>query len=109
MSRTIHRRSRRRDRQTGAKRNLTGDIVARRTFWHGCAHDDVIDLSRIDLRTLDGMLDDVAAHVGTVGIIKSAPIGFTDGGAGGGNDNGFAHGESPYAGLFSQECSVSAG
>ena len=34
-------------------------------------------------------------EIGTVGVVESAPIGFTDGGAGGGNDNSFTHGGSP--------------
>jgi hypothetical protein len=41
------------------------------------------------------MGDHMPAHIGTMGVIESAAIGFPDGGPCGGNDDGFSHCDSP--------------
>ena len=53
----------------------------------------VLDLGGIDLRALDGGLHHVAAQRRAVGHVEGAAPALGEAGAGGGDDDGFSHGE----------------
>src|SRR5438270_739640 len=63
----------------------------------GAAHDHVLYLGRIDLRTLHGSADDMSAQGRAVGHVEGASPGLCQTGAGGGDDDGVGHGALPDA------------
>ena len=83
-------------RQAGAHRALARRVAAGRALLQGRAHDDIVDLRGIDPGTLDRVTDGVAAELLALGVVEGAAIGLADRRAGGGNDNGFAHGGAPW-------------
>ena len=78
------------DRRAGAHRRDAGDVGAGRAFRHGAAQDHVLDLAQLDLGALGGVLDDVRAQVGAMGVVEDAAEGLADRRAGGGDDDGVA-------------------
>src|SRR5206468_78800 len=73
--------------------------AAGRALGQGAAHDHVLDLGGIDLRPLDGGLDDVAAEGAAVGQVEGAAPGLGEAGAGGGDDGCVDHARSCEAKL----------
>ncbi|MNY31079.1 hypothetical protein D3C86_1652240 [compost metagenome] len=59
----------------------------------GRAHDDVLDLGRIDADARDRVLHGVGAERLRLGVVEGPAIGPADRGAGGGDDDGFTHRE----------------
>ena len=50
--------------------------------------------AEVELGALGGMLDDMRAHVGAMGVVEGAAERLSDRRAGGGNDDGICHGGS---------------
>ena len=67
------------------------DVAAGGAFGQAAAHDDVLDLVRIDPSALDRVLDRMAAKLRAMGVVEGAPVGLGDGRAGGRYDNGVVH------------------
>ena len=82
------------DRQSGADGSLARDVAAGRAFGIGTAQRHVLHVAGIDAGALDGVLNDVTAHVGAMREVENAANGSSDGGAGGGYDDGVDHGGS---------------
>ena len=85
-----------RDGTTRPDRREAADIHAGRAFGRAATHEHVLDLGRVDLRALDGVLDRMAGHGGAVGVVEAAAAGLGKAGAGGRHDDCFSgHGRSP--------------
>ena len=54
---------------------LAGDVAAGRAFGIGAAQHHVLDVAGIDAGALDGVADDVAAHVGAMREVEGAAHG----------------------------------
>src|SRR2546422_3994509 len=78
--------------QPRPQRRLPSDVLSGRAFGQRAAEDDVLDLTRLHARALDGGLDDVARHRGSVRVVEGAAVGLADAGARGGYDDGVCHG-----------------
>jgi hypothetical protein len=79
---------------TGAPARIARDachVRARRAFRRAAAHDHVLDFAQVDLGALGGVLDDMGAHVGAVGVVEDAPECLADRRAGSRDDNGISH------------------
>ena len=76
-------------RKARAKRGGAADGGLHALLQRG-AHDDVVDLGRIDLRALDRGPDRVCGERRRRRRVERAAIGLADAGAGGGNDHGVA-------------------
>ena len=85
-----------RDRQPGADRRLAGDVVAGRALLQCGAEHHILDFGRVDPGAPHRLGDDVAGQGLRLGVVESAAIGLADRGAGGRDDDGFAHGSSPW-------------
>ena len=84
--------------QAGGQRYLTGDVGRGGALLQGRAHDHVLDFGRIDARALDRMAHRMGAQLLRLGVVEGAAIGPADGGAGGGDDDGFAGHGTPLNG-----------
>ncbi|MNT13687.1 hypothetical protein D3C72_1486670 [compost metagenome] len=73
--------------------HLTRHIGPGRALLQGRAHDDVLDLGRIDASARDGVLHGMSAELLRLGVVEGPAIGPTNRGAGGGDDDGFTHRE----------------
>ena len=78
-------------RQPGAQRALPGDVAAGRALLQGRAHDHVVDLAAGDAGAAERGRDRVAAERLRRRVVEGAAIGLADRGAGGRDDDGFAH------------------
>ena len=78
-------------RQAGAQRALPRDVAAGRALLQGRAHDHVVDLAAGDAGAAERGRDRVAAERLRRRVVEGAAIGLADRGAGGGDDDGFAH------------------
>ena len=81
--------------QARADRGLATDIAAGRALLDGSADDHVFDQAWLDAGAFDGVLDGVAGKLLGLGVVEGAAEGFADWRAGGGDDDGFAHGILP--------------
>ena len=88
----IHRHAGNADRASGAQRDLPGDVRSGRAFRKRAAHHNVVDFGRIEVRPLERVTNDVAAHRRPVRHVESAAPGLGKPRAGGGHDDGVAHG-----------------
>ena len=70
-------------RQPGADGALAGDVAAGGALGIGRAHHHVLDIARLDAGALDGVGDDVPAHVGAMGQVEGTAYGLADRCAGG--------------------------
>ena len=77
--------------QPARMRDLPRDVAAGRAFRVGAAHDDVLDLARIEPRALDRVPQRVAAHRGAVGDVERALPALAERRARGGDDDGIRH------------------
>jgi hypothetical protein len=89
----VDRRARRRHRQSRAQRGLARDVLTRRALRQRAAHDDVLDLARLESRALDGVRDDVAAHARAVRVVERSAVRAADRCAGSRDDDGVCHGD----------------
>ena len=78
-------------RHASTQSGLTSDVPAGRAFGVGAAHEHVIDLSGVDARALDRVLNGVAAERRAVGHVESALPALGQGGAGGTYDYCISH------------------
>jgi hypothetical protein len=78
-------------RHASTQRGLTGNVEALRALLQRGAHDNVIDLGRIDAGALDGVGDGMAAQRLALRVVEGTPVGAADGGAGGGDDDSATH------------------
>ena len=81
----------RRHRTAGLDGREPRDVEAGGAFRIGAAHEDVLDLGRIDAGLADGVLDGVARHDRAVRHVESAACGLRQSGPRGGNDHRFTH------------------
>ena len=81
-----------RKRQAGADRDLAADVAAGRAFGIAGAHDDVLEHLGVHARALDGGLDGERRQRGAGRDVEFAAVRLGQRRAGGGNDDGFAHG-----------------
>jgi len=79
-------------RKARPQRGLSGDVRSLRALLEGGAHDDVIDLGRVDAGPLHRLGDGMSRQRLRLRIIERPPIGSADRRAGGGDDDGAAHG-----------------
>jgi hypothetical protein len=79
------------DWQTGADRALARDVHRRGALLHGTSHDDVLNLTRLDLRASDCLPDHLPGHCRTFGVVQRAAIGLSDWRASGRNNYGLGH------------------
>ena len=77
------------DRQAGVDMGLAGRVLALAGGQH-LAEDRLTHLTLFDAGALHGVLDGVATQGLGLGVVESAPVGFTYGGTGGGYDDGFS-------------------
>ena len=78
-------------RKARADGRQTGNIPALGALLEGRTHDNIFNNGRINTGPLDGMLDHVPRQIDTVGVIQRAPVGLTQAGACGGNDDCIRH------------------
>ena len=105
----VHGSTAHRGRQAGTQRGLARDIPAGRTFGVGAAHQHIFDRAGVDAGTLHRGLDGKAAQRGAVRHVEGTFPALGQGCAGGGHDDGSAHGKSScrkwgwlLGGLFDQ-------
>jgi hypothetical protein len=79
------------DGQASGQGALAGNVPARGTFRVGAAHQHIFNLGGIDAGALHGMADGVTAQRRAVGHVERTFPTFGERGAGGGNNDGFAH------------------
>ena len=79
----VDRDARNADRRAGADRRNAGHVGALRALRRRAAQDHVLDLTQLELGALGGVLDDVGAHVGGMGVVEGAAEGLADRRAGG--------------------------
>src|SRR5690606_13525240 len=80
-------------RQAGGQRGLAADVGAGRALLQGGAHHYVLDLGRVDPGALHRVADGVTAQLLGLGVVEGPAIGPAARRAGGGGDDGFAHGK----------------
>ena len=82
--------------QTGALANDPGHLVALLALGRGAANYDVLDLFWVQTRRApDGLVDDGCAHVFRSVLAQLSGWRLADGGAGGRDNDGFFHWETP--------------
>ena len=109
---TVQAHARNRRRQAGRQGDLAGDVCSGRTLLQGRPHDHVLDLGRIDAGALDRVFDGMGAQLLGLGVVEGPAIGPAYRGAGGGDDDGFAHGGSfpvSFAALEARPCFLMGG
>ena len=88
----VYRLPRHRDRQSRGDGALPGHVEALRAFLQRRAHDDVVDLARLDLGAPNGLFDDRLGHGRRGGVVERPTVRLADGRPRGGYDDGFSHG-----------------
>jgi hypothetical protein len=105
----INRRTGDGDWQSGADRALARDVHRRCALLHGTSHDDVFDLTRLDLRASDCLPDHMSGHCRTFGVVQRAAIGLSDWRARGRNNCGLGHAILQFASSHAAFAGRSAG
>ena len=97
--------------QAGRQEALSRRVSTGGALLQSAADNHVIDLAWLNARTGHGMLNGMAGHDRTFRVVKGATIGFANRRAGGGNNDGFSHGDllvCLWAVLFFLICSAAA-
>ena len=87
----VDRLARHRDGQPRGHGALSGHVEALRAFLQRRAHDDVVDLARLDLGAPNGFFDDRLGHGRRGGVVERPAVRLADGRPRGGYDDGFSH------------------